>query len=102
MNLIDPELLTLRQELTGRYINFTDGFGETKYMFDFIKKTICGELTNWKEINIKEAKNYKNIVDINEDYYVGNYNNGNYRHMMAIIYKVSINKCFIYSKLWTK
>ena len=98
MDLIDQELLTLRQELTDRHINFIDGFGETKYIFDFIKKTICGELTNWKEINIKEAKNYENIADINEDYYDGNYNDGNYKHMMAIIYKVSIYKSFIHAK----
>ena len=92
------ENITLRDELENRYIHFIDGFGNTQYIFDFIKKTICGELTNWKEINIKENNKYKKLLNINGDYYNGDYNDYAYDGMMALIYKISIKKYIKYVK----
>lgn len=90
--------MTLREELQNRCINFVDGFGVTQYIFDFMTKKLCGELTNWKEINIKENKKYKSISEIKNDHYYGNYNDGNYKNMAAIIYKVTNQKNIFSSK----
>ena len=84
--------ITLREELQNQYINFIDGFGNTQYMFDFVNNTLCGELTNWKEIRIKENIRYKQTSDISGNYYIGSYNENNYKNMMAIIFKISVKK----------
>jgi hypothetical protein len=90
-------LVTLRDELQNRCINFVDDYGYTQYVFDFTTKKLYGNLTNWKEINIRENKKYKSITNIKDDYYYGNYNNENYKKMMAISYRVTIKKT-IFSK----
>lgn len=95
---MEQESITLREELQNRCINFVDGFGVIQYIFDFTNNTLCGELTNWKEINIKENKKYKYIAHIKGEHYYGDYNDGNYKNMMALIYKVTYKKNLISSK----
>lgn len=94
------QTITLREELQNRCINFVDEFGVIQYIFDFKTNKLCGELTNWKEINIKENKKYKynSISFIKGNYYYGNYNDGNYKNMAAIIYKVTPKKNIFSSK----
>jgi hypothetical protein len=95
---MSEQSITLRDELKNRYINFIDSFGQTQYIFDFKNNTLCGELTDWKEINIKENKKYRLISEIQNDRYYGNYNDGNYKNMAAIIYKVTYKKNIFSSK----
>ena len=94
------QTITLREELQNRCINFVDGFGVIQYIFDFKTNKLCGELTNWKEINIKENKKYKynSISYIKGNHYSGDYNDGNYKNMAALIYKLSIKKSLFSSK----
>ena len=92
--------ITLREELQNRCINFVDGFGVIQYIFDFTTNKLCGGLTDWKEINIKENKKYKYnyISHIKGNHYYGDYNDGNYKNMAAIIYKVTTKKNIFLSK----
>jgi hypothetical protein len=95
---MEQQSITLRDELKNRYINFVNGFGVTQYMFDFTTNKLCGEFTDWKEINVKENKKYRLISEIQNDRYYGNYNDGNYKNMAAIIYKVTYKKNIFSSK----
>lgn len=95
---MEQQSISLREELQNRCINFVDGFRVTQYIFDFISNKLCGDLTDWKEINIKENNKYKNIINIHNDIYYGNYNDYNYENMQAIIYKITRKKNIFSSK----
>ena len=95
--------ISLKDEIQNKKINFLDGFGNIIYTFDnsLKKYLIKGEKTNWKEIRIihKTNKVYKNLMNINKDnYYIGDYNNNNYKNIKAMIFKLTIVTNRFFSK----
>jgi hypothetical protein len=88
---------TIRDELENNIINFVDGFGDIKATFDFCEKRpyFYGNLTNDKEISlIKKGKKskYNDMIDIQNDYYHGDYNPNKLNNIMGLIYKITITK----------
>jgi hypothetical protein len=88
---------TLLDELKNNIINFVDGFGNIKATFDFCegKPYFYGNITDDKEASlIKKGKNskYNNMINIQNDYYHGDYNPNKLDNIMGLIYKITITK----------
>jgi len=87
--------LTLFNELNNNIILFVNDFGETIGIFDFIEKKpyFFGTLTNDLEISLikKSTKSkYNKMLNMNKDYYYGDFNHEQHTNIMGKIYKISI------------
>lgn len=87
--------LTLSEELDNNIITFVDGFGEIIGTFDFIEKKpyYFGKLTNDIEIKLinKSTKSkYNKMLNMNQDYYYGDFNNEQYNNIMGKFFKITV------------
>ena len=86
---------TLFNELQNNIIIFVDKDGETCGTFDFIEKHsyFYGDITKDTEIKLikktKKSKYYK-MLDINNDYYYGEYNSEQKNNIMCQMFKIVI------------
>ncbi len=86
---------SLFKELLNRNIKFIDEEGnEVLHFYSTDKKFIVSsEHTNWVDINIKEVKNkskYTRMVNIQDNYYQGDINEGELKNMMCILFKMTV------------
>jgi len=86
--------MSLQKDLQNKTIDFYDESNNLAYVFDFTKKKLCGDLTEWKHksIKINIDKKYRYISKVINNRYYGEYNNGIYKNMRATIYKIKIKK----------
>ena len=89
------QYLSLSEELNNNIITFVDGFGEIIGTFDFIEKKpyYFGKITNDIEIRLinKSTKSkYNKMLNMNQDYYYGEFNNEQYNNIMGKFFKISV------------
>jgi hypothetical protein len=86
---------TLSDELRNNIINFIDESGEIRATFDFCdsKPYFYGDITNDKEvtmINKTKKSKYNNMVNIQDEYYYGEYNPDKLENIMGLVFKISV------------
>jgi hypothetical protein len=86
---------TLSDELRDNIINFIDESGEIRATFDFCdsKPYFYGDITNDKEvkmINKTKKSKYNNMVNIQDEYYFGEYNPDKLENIMGLVFKISV------------
>ena len=88
---------TLSDEICDTIINFVDGFGEIRATLDFCdnKPYFYGDITYDKEVSLinktKKSK-YNNMVNIENEYYFGEYNPDKFNNIMGLVFKISVKK----------
>jgi hypothetical protein len=85
----------LSDELHNNIITFVDGFGETVGTFDFFEKRpyYFGNITHDIEVRLIKKSNkskYNKMLDLDDNYYYGDYNIYQLNNIMGKIYKISV------------
>jgi hypothetical protein len=88
---------SLLKELLNSNIDFVDNIGDIVVNFYSTNKNliVSSIYTNWIDntiTHIKKNKKYTKLANIKDDYYEGNINDGKFKNMEAVLFKMKVRE----------